>query len=237
MNASQIDSAMARIRIDQLVANELCETSRAELIQWLEESKERWRDLGLAFLESQVWTNSLAELESRPSVSTPILVPESEPAEYSMKRMIVGLILAASLMLTFLGGVKWAERPNINGDTGSLAHVNDGAVERSKTADNDKQKAAPRENLAAQSPVNSMEINAYLKNASGALEKVRMPVTAAVSASRSAADSERTMRWLEDHGFAVSTEQRFLPATLPDGREVMLPYDQVRAKYVGKTVY
>jgi hypothetical protein len=59
MNVPSFDSAM-QSQIDRLVANELSETDRAKLLEWLDQDCVRWRRCALAFLEAQMWEQAAA---------------------------------------------------------------------------------------------------------------------------------------------------------------------------------
>lgn len=236
MSLPSIDEETARIWIDQMVANELNEAERMVLIQWLEGSQERWRDLGLAFLEAQVWGNCFAKLESETRVAPSVI---AVPVETRRRhKMGVVLLIAASLLFTFFCGFKWAQLNSVDrwanqsaelsGEAGSLAQ------QSGSLADTVPRPAATSSTSRLQQL--TFEIEGY-GNSAGTREKIRVPMQAIASIPQAHDRVERVMRSFEDRGFAVKTEQRYLPATLPNGKTVMFPVDRLMASYVGETVY
>jgi hypothetical protein len=47
---------------------------------------------------------------------------------------------------------------------------------------------------------------------------------------------EHVRREWERRGYEVKEERRYLPARLPDGRQVMVPVNEVKMKFVGRPV-
>jgi len=60
------------------------------------------------------------------------------------------------------------------------------------------------------------------------------PITAAAAETATISDYQRK-QW-EKRGFELSEERRYLPARLPDGREVVVPVNQVHLKFKGTPV-
>jgi hypothetical protein len=59
--------------IDRLVAGDLDEVRRREVLAWLDEKPGRWRHCGLAFLEAQLWQESFSGAVSRSETLVPTL--------------------------------------------------------------------------------------------------------------------------------------------------------------------
>ncbi len=233
MSLPPIEQASIREWLDQLVANELNEVQRAELFRWLEAETERWRDCGLAFLEAQTWASAFGELET--TAPRQITIPSAPLKASPLAGMGKGLAIAVSLLLTFFCGTKWTEYRNVSKPPTQFV-----TNTASTTEDATKMEIDPTDRPTDQpSMVPSthpvLEISAFRRNPAGKIEKVNLPVTAVESNSRHS--PTKIKRNLEDRGYAVKTEQRYVPATMADGRKVMLPFDQIVADYVGKTVY
>jgi hypothetical protein len=67
---------------------------------------------------------------------------------------------------------------------------------------------------------------------------LQIPVRPVDSTAGRAASSipDRIRRQWERRGYELVEERRYLPARLPDGRQVMVPVNEVKMKFVGKPV-
>jgi hypothetical protein len=117
METQKMKNAELRSSLDRLVTGDLGEPERTGLIQFLEEYPEHWRDCGLAFLEAQLWSETLHQIQESATVAVSGRLPEAvttsvgpsfdlqkQPSRYWAQFAAVALIL-----LAFVGG-RFVER-------------------------------------------------------------------------------------------------------------------------------
>ena len=222
-------------RIDALVCGELESEQRRELLAWLDADAARWRACGLAFLEAQIWCEALEEEGSGVrgqesgvrSQGSAIQCRTSRPEGQVAAAEVQGgrrpwlaplLVLAASLA-AFICGLAVQEVRHHRSESTRIA----GADAPNSSPDS----AAP---LVATVPVKG--------GALGPLSAtLQIPVRPAGTSSDVASSVPESLRrhW-ERRGYELVEERRYLPAKLPDGRQVMVPVNEVKMKFVGKPV-
>jgi hypothetical protein len=227
--AAKFDKAM-QARIDRLVADELPEEERHNLLVWLDEDPGRWRLCALAFLEAQTWEaataawpegqGAAAEIVSSKNCVAPQHVPvAAAPRSVSFSSMAIAGALALMFATGVVSGRFWSVREPTQPQAGPPA---------SKLAKNSTvSETAPllatvsvRTNLDPQVPAQ--------------LQVPVVPVTAAAIQVPAFSEYER-MQW-ERRGFELNEERRYLPARLPDGREIIVPIKKIEMKYRGTPV-
>jgi hypothetical protein len=228
-------------QIDRLVAGELPESERRNLLAWLDEDVGRWRACAVAFLEAQTWEAAAA---ASPLESATTAVGASEaPAEAaagkhpretlrrhpgaSRQRGFVGLIalsiaLAASFVVGAMLGRQWPAAESHGGQV---------IVEHPQTTPGTSPTEESRGTVLA-----TVALRSNLDP--GVPLQLKLPVTTSDAASHviPSAISDYERKQLEKRGFEVVEEQRYLPARLPDGRQVVVPVKQVRLKVKGMPV-
>jgi anti-sigma factor RsiW len=215
-------------QIDRLVSGDLSETERLELLSWLDESPERWRRCGVAFLEAQAVRVALAEIdaESRPRRSQTVAAPRLSALRLGAG--VVALLLAFALGWGARRGVQApAEEAVADGQVGVLPDAIDVSpvtAERNDVAD-----AGPRDGLAmlrfsTGSGAEAREFSIPVRLADGAIEVLEQPAEL----------PEYVRQQWERKGYHVSRQRRMLQLTMNDGRQVDLPVGQVLLTYVGQ---
>ena len=89
-------------------AASLDEQDRGPVIAWLEEDPRRWRLCGLLFLESQTWSQAIAEWPSeneQKKLPVPHSVVVADKSQNRRRQVLNVAILAASMLLSFLFGL------------------------------------------------------------------------------------------------------------------------------------
>ncbi|MEQ1906233.1 MAG: hypothetical protein ABL888_18760 [Pirellulaceae bacterium] len=229
MTLQIIDEKIASDLIDLLVADELDESHRTRLIHWLEESPERWRKCGLAFLEAQIWQASFHEIATDKIVAIQPVVLQTAPKALTRNNW-VGAVVAAGLVLAFVGGYWWPKSKTSGEIAARTTHV-------PSVADNQGDHELTLEDLENQ----MLSVDVFRASDSGPMQKIQVPIQA-VKNEATVADvnddlpAEVRRHW-ESRGFRLKQGQRFLPAKLPDGQQVMLPINQIVADFIGKKVY
>lgn len=227
------DSAMHG-QLERLVAGELDEARRAEVLTWLEADAGRWRTCGLAFLEAQAWSESLAgwstvpmPLDTRPS---PLRRQRPERRFAFHAR---GAAIVAGLVVAFVAGA--IVRPALTG-TDSPVPPGGAMVVESASAG-----AGPAAGAETQGPLMATVVLGPAAAGAPAAE-VRLPVfrsdpSLPENTTSPPALPDHVRRQWERRGFTFDAERRYLLARLPDGEQVAVPIERLLVSFVGNKVY
>src|SRR5262245_52736011 len=209
-------------QIDRLVAGELSEAERCSLLAWLDEDARRWRTCAIAFLEAQSWEDAAGDLTLARSATPARSASEGKvPSFESMPSRrktthLHAVAVAASIALAFAAGILAAR------------HVPERKAKQDVNSVNiAHQPDVPR--APDQPVVATVSVRTNLDpDVPAQLQLPVTPTSAAQSAASSLSEYERE-QW-ERSGFEVREERRYLPARLPDGREVIVPVNKVQLK-------
>jgi hypothetical protein len=230
MNRIAATDRTMQAQLDRLAAGDLPESERAALLAWLDEDAVRWRACGRAFLEAQMWEGALAGgticeipasiVEPRQAASPP--VDQQDRARFS------AIALAAATLVAFISGIVLAQwLPRTNPRQAPLM------VEQQPQPD----PAPARHEPPAQPLVATVSVRT--NTLPGLPLMLQLPVapqpTDAPSAAGTSISDYDRQKW-NKRGFEVHEERRLLPATLPDGRPVVVPVNKVRLEYKGTPV-
>jgi hypothetical protein len=249
MNAkhSEYDVEMNRL-IDRLVCDELDEPARARLLGWLDEEPRRWRSCALAFLESQTWTRSLAPCE--PALATDPVVtracaPLSRDEQATAKRRwrnagrtratlrraaataAVGLCLLAAFAL----GASLREMVS----PAPMSHAPDHPAADNTGAEPTRD--SPEIKIDRDAAPVLASVSMRPDSGSGPRTTVHIPVApladaAAAPGLETPEIPEYVRKQWERRGYQLDTERRYLFATLPSGKTVVVPIEQLYVKQV-----
>jgi hypothetical protein len=226
---AKIDKTM-QAQIDRLVADELPEEERQNLLAWLDEDLNRWRSCALAFLEAQTWEAATAAWPEEQAEALERVVPmklatlqHASKTATSRSVPVLGLALAGALALVFATGVVsgrfWPAR--------ELAIPP--AIQPAGTSAKGLAASESAPLLATVSVRTNLD-----PHVAAQLQVPVTPVSAAAVQTPAFSEYER-MQW-ERRGFELNEVRRYLPARLPDGREIILPIKKIEMKYRGTPV-
>jgi hypothetical protein len=229
------------IRFDRLVDGEMNEEERRQLLAGLDAEPSGWRRCALAFLEAQCWKQAFGaaakDNAERASSTLPLITRRSPwPG-----RLGTVLAMAASfVMAVWLGSMLLSGRvgpgngwnPNIN-----IAQNNPGPVQIEQSENHTipvppqhpNTAASPYRMVSISSPSNGQAINVP------AVE--RDSIDPQWERNLPPAIPKNVLDALARTGHQVKQQRQLVPVPLKDGRQLVMPVDQVEVHYVGNNTY
>jgi hypothetical protein len=225
------------MRFDRLVDGELAGAEYREALAELDEEPDAWRRCALAFLEAQAIRNELKRVRSEADGANPAQQRLTSPPERARSGhwpgLVTSLTVAASLMLAFILGIA---TPNLF----------PGMMQDSAGVGNDRELAATdKPNNASDGEIRHQTLrpigNVRLVMDGGAdgPRSGQVPVYEAQPGVNPLSNARPTLgpeliEWLEHSGYTVLHEQQYFPATLDDGRQLIVPVDGYQITPVGR---
>jgi hypothetical protein len=224
--------------IDRLVDGELDPRAQAELLGRLDENPGDWRKLALAFVEGQTLgfeLRGIAAERSRPLPQEPR--PEQvtfrrreNPSAPWSKLLSLAATMLVAVVIGFGAGRVWHRQSGPSTDPATpakqstIASPTPGVPTRYVSNDENTPRGMVTVQAADGSPV---ELPVY--EASYGAEKM-------LSADGTSVPPE-VIRALRSRGHEVKQQRRLWPIDLGDGRQIIVPVDQVDVQYVGDRAY
>jgi hypothetical protein len=225
--------------LDRLVDGELDRQAQRELFARLDDEPDGWRRLALAFVESQALGAELRgfgapprhEAEPTATASTRICESSRHAAALAWSRM---LSLAASLLICvgvgFGAGRAWHGR--MAKSDANPPGANTGIVQAGVGS------AVGNENALAE---DSGPLGVFTLPTRGGTP-VQVPIYDVADRGEQALSTEpgvpdEVIRALRSRGHEVKQQRRYWPIDLGDGRQIIVPVDQLDVEYVGYQAY
>lgn len=237
--------------LDQVVDGELDTPRRRRILGQLDRTSDGWRRLGLAFLQAQALREDLATMTRPPNQQ----LPSRSPRRRSRRRSWAAPVAMAAGLLIGLGlgamlpGVWPAHRPGPAGivavDTpppAPPAASAAGPVSSGVGVDRGEPPAASSPHREPPVPWKMVTLSVD-DGAPGGRHSIRIP---AVEHGRlddgwlrrlPAAVSPRVIAAFRAAGHEVRQHRQLLPVEMDDGRELVVPVDEVELRYVGHRAY
>ncbi len=222
---------------DQLVDGELGESDRRELLAQLDAKPDGWRRCALAFLEGQSLQQELRALAAsqRPTPAAVAARPAVRSRGWRQRTAAVANLAAGFLVaitLVFL----------VREYSGPPAPAPGEVAATGNTDAQGSTGAAAAASQVGRSPSGGWQTVTLAPDAD-AEQLVHLPVT-----ERAAIDEDwletlpeaipaDILRALERTGHRVERQRQLLPVPLEDGRQLVVPVDQVEIRYVGNSAY
>jgi hypothetical protein len=214
--------------VDRMVDGELDEGAEKELLARLDSEPEGWRRLALAFVESRVWSRELpAAMKAPAAPADPERVSSATSERSTCSDFGWQLLTIASTLLLSFGLGLWVRgfwTPGIGGD-GGPGHMGLG----------------PPPFVSTNSQA-SVEPSKMLIPVPQERQVLEVPVFSASDFDPSwIAETQpivprHVLKALERSGHRIEQRREFMPFQLQDGRQVIVPVDQVELHYVGRPV-
>jgi hypothetical protein len=226
-----IDADLDRI-IDRIVDGGLSPAQLRDALPRLDAVPDGWKRCALAFLEAQAWSDVLRE-PSRPQTSL-----KTVPAPTARSNRVRPTLAAAAALVAFAMGWMIGGRPDRRDERPAPA-----PVVQSETHDEPAEAVAkvdePEATRPNPPPVIREVARLRLTTGPDGESTADVPILAGPGL-----DSEWLMRQpmpvsdreradLERQGYALDQERKLVAMPLADGRQVVVPVDQVRLRYVG----
>jgi hypothetical protein len=237
-NQTPNDGNLDEHLFDLLADGELPDEARRELLARLDREADGWRRCALAFLEAQAWrgeTRSLVREATAPVVENPVA---DNPAENSKQpkvqrsrsgstwlRLSPGTLwaMAASFLIAFLLGIGWR---------GGWGRTESGAQQETNQMANEPAKTPDAKVATASVLPEDLKLVVH----GGSQEtpsNIELPVFEAGNLdpfwleNRPSPMPADVVRELEQLGHQVKQQRRMMRVNLEDGRQMIVPVDQV----------
>ena len=223
-----LDRAMLA-QLDRLASGDLPEIERTTLLAWLDEDVARWRACGLAFLDAQMWQEAAAIVPSATGPTAIVQQPVAEttgPKDNFAGRRVSSLALTAAVALAFLFGV-------------CLARWLPTEASRSQQIVEQPSAEQPIQlpvTTAAKPVIATVPVKTNLDTQGPLLLQLHISSEPSQDLAVNSSISHYERQQWERRGFEVLEELRYLPARLPDGRQIMVPVNKVQLKFKGTPV-
>jgi hypothetical protein len=213
--------------LDRLVDGELTPAERAAALSALGSDAEGWRRCALAFLEAQAWRGAL-DRGAEPKVHAVV-----RPARRPMRIARLGTI-AAAIVVAFLTGFVLRGGAGFP-PGGSGPHDAPYAV-------NARQSNSANEAARPAAPARALEPWMAVADSGS---RLRLPVFAADGGAAPGAETlrqtsalpEYVRRQLERQGYEIEGNRQLVSLALGDGRNVTVPVERLKYRYVGYRVH
>ncbi len=219
--------AVDALEIDALVAGDLAESTRRDLLIRLDASPDGWRRCALAFLEDQAWRDALGgPIAAAPAGPTPATPDLALHPRRRRRWLPIRAAAAASLAAsTFAAGFAM-------GGASRVREVTPVAVVEPR--------AVPRPAVAEEPTIRNVGYIDLVDRSAGETPPERVPILEGpgpderwLQAEPSPVPDYVRAQW-ERRGFQMEERRRFVPLALEDGRRVSIPVDEVALEYVGQ---
>lgn len=212
-------------QLDRLVDGELPRGEYDRLLKSFDENPQGWRRCALAFLEAQAWQKEMAADRNIPAVG-PRPEPKTPPSSREFNWTPV-LAVAASFLIAFALGLSFRL------DWFGTGQANDPSyIAEQESQPNSEGTATPRSDVP-ESTVDSEKIRLVLDRGDGTGQPIDLPVMEwspdrqRMLAQPSIPVPPEVQRMLQQAGHELRTKRRFVPFQTQDGREVLIPLDQL----------
>lgn len=250
MNTINDDTMMDDARFDRLVDGELNENERRELLESLDTTPGGWRSCALAFLESQCWKDSFrlvgrSELAKRSAMQQVSAAERPQPVRSRWASHFgTPLAVAASFLLAFWIGSYVQEIRKTSHPGGGEVAMAPTAVHHAPTA------PATGPSLAQMTPSSKATTKPWRMvtvsdNTSPSKERSPLRVPAVERddvdtqwvRSVPSAMPDNVAQAFQRTGHQIEQQRELVPVQLQDGRDLVVPVDNVKVHYVGNESY
>ena len=217
--------------LDRLVAGELSKPELRELVKWLDENPQGWRQCALTFMEEQGWKRSFRQMVAPATERTK---PKPELRAGSWRHMLVALAATVMVAISCAFGVlghRWWQQIEWNGNAITEELKPGGERMATRTGDAETNQTGPPLQLVGQ--VNLQQggetRSVPVVNAKGIDEQWLRELPGPLN------DSQIDL--LKQRGYQIRQNRQWVKVELASGQVVMFPLDSVQYRYVGQPLY
>ena len=252
MNTNYDDTSLDDSRFDRLVDGELGEQGRRALLAGLDDEPGGWRRCALAFLESQCWKQSLNTMgqsaeESKKHAPRAVPAPELNlpPSHRSRWTNPLGTLLAMAacfLVAFYIGSLfHGTDRDRLLTPAGLTGEVATTVGAKQPPAKSDPSNLALADSVPPKPKGSEPWRMVTVAAPTGSTLKVpaveRENIDPDWLENLPSAIPEDVMQAMNRTGHQVEQQRELVPVNLEDGRQLVVPVDQVKVRYVGNGTY
>ncbi len=229
--------------LDRLVDGEMPDAERRTLLLALDARPDEWRRCALAFLEAQSWKEVLKNEIAKPVIPQPVIdtnqrldVSKSQPLAWKSYLAVAASFLIAFSLATWFQSGRTRNVPS-SPEQISLA-TNQLPIDKDPTANNiATAPVSPIENESPRQFPSSVRLS--LVGNDNSEQSFDLPIAQdaeqiqSLLSEHSNLMSPHIQQLLERSGHRVEQRRQFFPVDLNDGRQIIVPVDEVQVQYVG----
>jgi hypothetical protein len=249
MNRTNDDVPTDDPRLDRLVDGELNDQERRDLLSGLEDAPGGWRRCALAFLESQCWKQTFGEMQRGPR--DPRAIAASVPARLEAFRRqwparlgMFGAVAASFLVAFRIGSnVYPVRREQPGAKTGQVAAtlaakpvpcgVGRAGPSLAGPVSPKPPAAGPWRMVTVSDPAGSAQERSAWRVPAVERDNVDSQWLASVPP----AVPDDVLRAFHRTGHQIEQQRELVPVQLQDGRQLVMPVDNVKVRYIGNGTY
>jgi hypothetical protein len=259
MNTNFDEMPLNNSQFDRLVDGELSERERRDLLARLDDESGGWRRCALAFLEAQCWKQTLGAMQkagirpapakaeqgrgtSRLETPTPGASSVRRRPRWTQQVATLAAMAACFFVAFWIGSAVHRSQLEPSDAPGQIAKtmvLKPAVVESPQTSQNLAGMATPR--ASAGQPWRMVTVSSPANSGGGAALRVpaveRNNIDERWAESMPPAVPEDVMRALNRSGHEIEQHREYVPVPLRDGRQLVMPVDQVKVRYVGSDTY
>lgn len=238
MNTNSDNTPMDDFAFDRLVDGEMNEAERRNLLAGLDDTPNGWRQCALAFLESQCWKQTLGPMTQQAAGSEMAVKPMRTARSVWSNRLGTLAAMAASFLLAFWVGSHLREAslerqaapaPSI----GRIATTTGSQQPPVRLGPQVRPTANPWKVVTVAAPTGSQRAGSSIRLP--AVERDNIDPQWVRSAPPAMPDDVRQA--FSRSGHQVEQHRELVPVQLQDGRQMVVPVDNVDVHYVGNGTY
>jgi len=240
MNTYNQDERINDFQFDRLVDGELNEQERRDLLNHLDQEPNGWRHCALAFLESQCWKQTFGETVARSlSAEPPYKTVRPTHSRWTRRFGTVAAMAASFLLAFWIGSL--AQRSSMEqvagpGTASSIASTPTTTAPIQTVAEPNVGIAGivpPKQTPST--PWQTVTVSAPAGSTIRVPARERDQIDQQWLRSLPSAMPDDVLQAFNRTGHQIEQRRELVPVPLNDGRQLVVPVDQVDVHYVGNT--
>ncbi len=237
---NETDSTITLIQIDRLVDGELRHDERRQFISQLEQNPHEWRNVALAFVEAQVWSQEFQALQTDPGSASTTLMAQPGETRTQRGRFRIPAFVASVLLSLALGVVLGTAWWNLRHQPARTVNNRESPIKQNLVGS--QATAIPSSVRVGANIPPTVRLVTRIPGEDQS-EEVDIPIIEVDDPDPNWFEQQQSAfppsvrRVLERMGLKVTERRKFYPVDLGDGRTAVVPVENVEVRFVGHRGY